>query len=344
MEFTVKMTCLSCVNKVDAVLKETSGVSRWEISLPTNQVFVSGSAHATDIQKALETKTGLKTVIGKEQTPDEPHLPEPVPEPVSRMEFAVQMTSISCVNKVATVLREIPGVLKWDINLPSHQVIVQGSASAVEIQKTLESKTKLKTIIRGQGAIDQNLGCAYTAIRERLANGIINENGKVIGVVRFVQLTPTQLLVEAEIDGLTPGLHGCHIHEFGDLSEGFKTLGEHYNPRSQLHGGPMSTIRHYGDLGNVTTDHKGRGRLRVILTDDEFNIWNLIGRSVCVKAGTDDLGKEQNDMSIVDGNSGEPLACGIIARSSGVFQNSKTICTCSGSTLWQSDPIDAYTA
>ena len=29
------------------------------------------------------------------------------------------------------------------------------------------------------------------------------------------------------------------------------------------------------------------------------------------------------------------VACGIIARSAGLFENTKRLCTCSGSTIWQ---------
>ena len=36
----------------------------------------------------------------------------------------------------------------------------------------------------------------------------------------------------------------------------------------------------------------------------------------------------------VNGNCGEALSCGIIARSAGIFENAKRICACDGVTLW----------
>ena len=43
--------------------------------------------------------------------------------------------------------------------------------------------------------------------------------------------------------GLTPGLHGFHIHEIGDLSDDCKAAGGHYNPMEMNHGSPGSEVR-----------------------------------------------------------------------------------------------------
>ena len=60
--------------------------------------------------------------------------------------------------------------------------------------------------------------------------------------------------IQAEITGLAPGLHGFHVHEFGNLSNGCITAGPHYNPYNKTHAGPNEEIRHVGDLGNVKAD------------------------------------------------------------------------------------------
>lgn len=44
--------------------------------------------------------------------------------------------------------------------------------------------------------------------------------GQVKGVVRLVQVDDDNCLIDGAIDGLTPGNHGLHIHECGDISQG----------------------------------------------------------------------------------------------------------------------------
>lgn len=39
------------------------------------------------------------------------------------------------------------------------------------------------------------------------------------GVVRFVQ-AGDECIIDGTVDGLTPGSHGIHVHECGDISNG----------------------------------------------------------------------------------------------------------------------------
>lgn len=41
----------------------------------------------------------------------------------------------------------------------------------------------------------------------------------VQGVVRFLQLSPEKCLIDGTVDGLEPGPHGLHVHEYGDVTE-----------------------------------------------------------------------------------------------------------------------------
>ena len=42
--------------------------------------------------------------------------------------------------------------------------------------------------------------------------------------------------------GLTPGLHGFHVHEKGDLSEDCNAAGGHFNPMGATHGAPGNNV------------------------------------------------------------------------------------------------------
>src|SRR5262245_15772205 len=63
-------------------------------------------------------------------------------------------------------------------------------------------------------------------------------DSKVSGVVTFTKKGEL-IEVTGEIKGLTPGLHGFHVHEYGDLTDakGMST-GGHFNPEGKKHGGP----------------------------------------------------------------------------------------------------------
>ncbi len=61
-------------------------------------------------------------------------------------------------------------------------------------------------------------------------------NDKVRGVVLLTQ-TSAGVQLKGHVVGLTPGKHGFHIHEFGDLrSADGKSAGGHFNPDGHRHG------------------------------------------------------------------------------------------------------------
>ena len=112
---------------------------------------------------------------------------------------------------------------------------------------------------------------------------------------------------------MKPGLHGFHIHQFGNLKEGCKTAGPHYNPFGTEHGGPDDEIRHVGDLGNVVAGEDGTGKYsrrdqQVTL----FGDYSVLGRSFVLHADEDDLGRGGHELSKTTGNAGARIACGVI--------------------------------
>ncbi|VVC24668.1 Superoxide dismutase, copper/zinc, binding site,Superoxide dismutase, copper/zinc binding domain [Cinara cedri] len=119
--------------------------------------------------------------------------------------------------------------------------------------------------------------------------------------------------VTGEVAGLSKGLHGFHIHEFGDNTNGCMSSGPHFNPFGKTHGAPIDEVRHVGDLGNIEAD--GSGLAKVNINDSIISLTgslNIIGRTLVVHADQDDLGKGGHELSSTTGNAGARVACGVI--------------------------------
>ena len=133
------------------------------------------------------------------------------------------------------------------------------------------------------------------------------KNSNVKGIVTFVK-SDKGIKVTVDIEGLTPGKHGFHIHEFGDCSSEDGTLaGGHFNPELTPHAGPNAAIRHVGDLGNLIADENGKAHYEFV--DDLLSFegkHNIIGRGIIIHSGEDDLSSQPS------GNSGSRIACGTI--------------------------------
>jgi Cu-Zn family superoxide dismutase len=87
------------------------------------------------------------------------------------------------------------------------------------------------------------------------------EGHEVSGVVTFEQMGDS-VRVHAEIEGLTEGQHGFHIHQYGDCTApDLSSAGGHYNPANNQHAAPTDANRHMGDMGNIEADAEGNATL-----------------------------------------------------------------------------------
>lgn len=151
-------------------------------------------------------------------------------------------------------------------------------------------------------------------VKPAKAIGVLGFSDKVHGNITFSQLSCTEAVhVQVEINGLSPGKHGFHIHEKGDLSGGCASTGGHYNPDRLNHGAREAQIRHVGDLGNVIADENGR--VSTSFSDSVITLYgarSIIGRAVVVHLDEDDLGLTDHPDSHKTGNAGGRVACGIV--------------------------------
>ncbi|MBA3237632.1 MAG: superoxide dismutase family protein [Parachlamydiaceae bacterium] len=127
------------------------------------------------------------------------------------------------------------------------------------------------------------------------------------GSVTFITVEDGVKII-ADVEGLSPGKHGFHIHEYGDCSahDGSST-GGYYNPLGAPHGGPDHINRRLGDLGNIVADESGKGHYERV--DNLISLsgpHSIVGRSVVVNDVPDDFTSQST------GNVGKFLTCGVI--------------------------------
>ena len=146
---------------------------------------------------------------------------------------------------------------------------------------------------------------------------------KCKGTINIVELKKG-VRFDINLTNLTPGKHGFHIHEAGNLEDGCKSCCAHFNPLNKEHGGPYEMDgknRHLGDLGNITADKNGNCVQSI--TDIYLQLrgykYNIIGRSIVVHQDPDDLGRGGNAESKKTGNAGARIGCGVIGYKEGFY-------------------------
>jgi Cu-Zn family superoxide dismutase len=129
--------------------------------------------------------------------------------------------------------------------------------------------------------------------------------GNQVGVATFVELADGRVEVLVQARGLTPGVHGIHVHTVGACSPTFAAAGGHFNPAGEHHG------HHAGDLNNITANLAGVAHLHATtsqftLSQGAFSLFDADGSALIIHAGEDDL------VSDPTGNSGARAVCGVI--------------------------------
>lgn len=146
-------------------------------------------------------------------------------------------------------------------------------------------------------------------IKEAHAYLNATSGNRVRGSVTFTAVEGGVKII-ADIDNLTPGEHGFHIHEHGNCSASdASSAGGHFNPTNKQHAGPDAANRHEGDLGNLIADENGHAHYERIDKVISLNGPNsIIGKSVIVHEKADDYKTQPS------GDSGDRVACGVIVR------------------------------
>ncbi|PMD43319.1 Cu,Zn superoxide dismutase-like protein [Hyaloscypha variabilis F] len=224
--------------------------------------------------------------------------------------FAVPMTCESCVKDISGSLFKLSGIQKVEANLKDQLVTIEGTAAPSAIVAAIQS-TGRDAILRGTGGSNSAAVC----ILETHSNTV---SDKVRGLARMVQVAPNLTLIDLTIRGLSPGSYWATVRETGDISNGAISTRGIWTDRKEGDRKPR------GFLGTVQVGKDGIGS---VFLDKPIQIWEMIGRGMVVSKQHEGQGKyEKND---------EDTLVGVIARSAGVWDNDKTVCSCSGKTLWE---------
>jgi Cu-Zn family superoxide dismutase len=142
---------------------------------------------------------------------------------------------------------------------------------------------------------------------------LINARGERVGTAILTEQAGHVRLI-VEVEGLTPGKHGIHIHAAGKCEPpAFTTAGGHYNPLGARHGLEAPDGAHAGDLPNLVADAAGRARYEVTtslvtVSAGLVSIFDGDGSALVIHAQEDD---QKTDPT---GNSGARVACGVLVR------------------------------
>ncbi|GMH44910.1 hypothetical protein BSKO_12867 [Bryopsis sp. KO-2023] len=136
--------------------------------------------------------------------------------------------------------------------------------------------------------------------------------GSARGVLSFSQIGNGPTMIKGFVSNVTPGKHGWHVHEFAVSNGDCATAGGHFNPDGVPHGDRTAAVRHVGDLGNFLANKKGVAPIS--LQDDIISLTgpadrSIIGRSIVIHGGVDDLGLGGDAGSVASGNSGARVGC-----------------------------------
>lgn len=131
-------------------------------------------------------------------------------------------------------------------------------------------------------------------------------NNKSIGVIEFSD-SPYGLLVKPNLNSLSTGSHGFHLHAFGSCADKAMAAMGHYDPaNTKSHQGPYGN-GHLGDLPVLIVDQQGKANTTVLAPRLKLN--DIKGLAVMIHQGGDNY----TDIPTLGGG-GARIACGVIAK------------------------------
>jgi Cu-Zn family superoxide dismutase len=156
--------------------------------------------------------------------------------------------------------------------------------------------------------------CAYKGTTHDAIATLKDAKGNTVGLATFTEEASGLIHINVNASGLTPGLHGIHIHNKGNCTGlSFISAGEHYNPLGKEHDLNTQKGPHAGDLPNLEVGEDGMGHMHIATTFVTLSLgpttlFTANGTSLVIHANSDD------EMTNPSGNSGVRVVCGGIEK------------------------------
>ncbi len=156
---------------------------------------------------------------------------------------------------------------------------------------------------------------APSAIRAQAS--LKDAKGEVVGLAEFTEQRQA-VRIDVKVLKIAAGKHGIHIHQVGKCdAPAFTTASTHFNPDGKKHGQLVKDGPHAGDLENLVVGENGTAQQ----TFFNFNVSLAPGSSISLlkSDGTALVIHKDPDDEKTDptGNSGDRIACGVIAQVKG---------------------------
>ncbi|WVF68434.1 hypothetical protein IAT40_003199 [Kwoniella sp. CBS 6097] len=295
-EFAVDMTCQNCVNAVQGALRDIPGIERYDIDLEGKRVTITGKTPPSHLLSAL--KSTQRQVIVRGSSSASPNIP----------------------STAAISILESPLPIPLSIASTSNPILANSPSSP-----------------------------PTASVSEKPLPGMNEEEHtqKVFGICRFVQIAPKTVLMDLTVRlppparvGLSPSLqsHGNGNGNGNGNGSEAQSQSEDWNVYISSTGNmvnpPSSTGKSFFSLGSIRPDKDGYGDM---FKEVEGELWEWVGRGCVVESA---LASQQASAGAGDGQAAASstigkIFAGVVARSAGAWGNEKTVCACSGRTMWE---------
>ncbi|MCJ1329179.1 copper chaperone [Thelotrema lepadinum] len=266
------------------------------------------------------------------------------------------MSCEHCIDELEAALKQVPGLSQISPSLPTQTLTTTGTAPPSAIIAAIQS-TGRDAILRGagsssslstssNGSTSTNDSAAAVAILESYSPSLGQGESPVRGLARMVQVGRGMTVVDVSLRGVARGRWGVSVRVSGDVSRGGESVGGVWEEGKDGKEGVSKEVEAEGErngegegrrgwIGEVDVGEEEKGGLVVV---GGWEVWEVIGRGFLVERVGELIGGGVDGVNGKEGVGrvgGEDQVVGVIARSAGVWDNEKTVCSCSGKTVWE---------